>query len=141
MQAFPKKHRANKPKLIAECPEASLQAFADDYYDAMGIKNIRIPATVFNWINYKAPIWFKIFFNKMFGGYPDNLLLFPYGKYQLAVAIELKTQTADGQEVGKLHGKQKPNSKNENWIICRSPEQVIKAVDEIKQYIKETQYL
>jgi hypothetical protein len=132
MMSFPKKKWSQpkeSPTMKAEIPEESLQIFADEYYTIKRIRFIRIPDFFFRWMNVKAPIGVRKFFCGMFGGYPDNLLLLPIGKYMLAVPIELKTQDAKGRAVGKLHGKQKHNAEEQNWIIARNQEQIMEATE------------
>jgi hypothetical protein len=112
-------------------PESALQCFLDEYLELKKIRSIRIPDNVFRWVQVSAPLWFRIYFNKTFGGLPDKLLLFPDGKYMRAVPIELKTID------GKLHGKQKARARAENWIICRTVNEIVAAVDAALYLLKE----
>lgn len=83
-----------------------------------------------------APQRVQRWFFWLFGGFPDNLVLIPFGGYMLAVPLELKTQDAKGRAVGKLHGKQKINARNENWIIARSTDQIQEAIAIAETYAK-----
>jgi len=57
-------------------------------------------------------------------------LLLPLGKYMLAVSIELKTEDKKGRSVGSLHGKQKHNAEEQNWIIARNQQQIMDATEQ-----------
>jgi len=127
---------AVSPTMKSEIPEQSLQAFADEYLLWKGYRNIRIPDHFFRWIKMNAPQRVQRWFFWLFGGFPDNLVLIPFGGYMLAVPLELKTQDAKGRAVGKLHGKQKINARNENWIIARSTDQIQEAIAIAETYAK-----
>jgi hypothetical protein len=67
-----------------------------------------------------------------FGGRCDNLLFFPTGKgFSIAFHVELKTT------IGKLHGKQKGNLKEEEWIICRNQQDIIDTVEKAEKIVKK----
>ena len=104
----------------AEIPESAIQDFTDALLALKGLKNIRITDGFFRWIKMNAPSGVQKWFFWLFGGFPDNLVLIPIGRYLLGVPIELKTQDEKGRSVGQLHGKQKKNAIWENWIIARS---------------------
>jgi hypothetical protein len=114
----------------AEMPEDFLQVYADELLELKGLKSIRIPDNMWRWIAVNAPEGVKKWWRWLFGGWPDNLILIPIGKYMLAVPIELKTQDKKGRAVGALHGKQKINAKEQNWTIARSPEAFRDAVEQ-----------
>jgi hypothetical protein len=120
-----------------EMPEYYLQAFADDYIYWKKYKNIRIPDSFFRWIKMNAPARVQKWFFWLFGGFPDNLILIPMGKYMLAIPMELKTQDAQGRAVGALHGKQKHNARDEHWLIARSTDQIQNIVDDAEKAMKE----
>jgi hypothetical protein len=130
---FPKKKWGQPIKsktMHAEVPECSMQAFADQYLELRRIKNIRIPDRFFRWIKMNAPESIQKWFFGLFGGFPDNLILIPIGRYMIAIPIELKTQDTKSRAVGQLHGKQKHNALYEGWIIARSTRQFEDAVNE-----------
>jgi hypothetical protein len=106
----------------AEMPEASLQIYADELLEIKGLKSIRIPDGMWRWIAANAPEGVKKWWRWLFGGWPDNLILIPCGRYMLALPVELKTADKHGKAVGALHGKQRHNAEAENWTIARSPE-------------------
>ena len=112
-----------------EMPESALQTYADELLELKGLKSIRIPDGMWRWIAANAPEGVKKWWRWLFGGWPDNLILIPCGKYLLAVPIELKTQDKKGRAVGALHGKQKHNAEAEKWTIARSPEAFRGAVE------------
>jgi hypothetical protein len=124
MLKYPKPSRIKKCYKKSIAPESSLQSFADDYLAIKGIRSIRIPDGIFRYVQVNTSIGFRAWFNKTFAGLPDNLLLKPCGKYMRACAMELKTET------GVLHGKQKIAAKEEGWIIARTPEEIMKTIDE-----------
>lgn len=103
--------------------ESDLQKFVEDYLDYKGLKYIRIPDSFFRFVNYRLPIAHKIWFNGMFGGFPDVLVLLPAGEYPLALCLELKSAK------GRLHGKQIANAKRYNWKVARTPEEAMCAID------------
>jgi hypothetical protein len=132
MLMFPKKKHLQpevSKSMKAEIPEESLQIFADEYYQIKRIRYIRIPDGIFRWLKIKAPAGVQRWFFGMFGGYADNTLLIPIGKYLLAVPIELKTEDKKGRAVGALHGKQKNRAEEQNWIIARNQQQIIDATE------------
>ena len=101
----------------------------DDYLSVMRIDNWRITDRMWsglNWIGRSSPAaagvvmaWKKTFGGKM----PDNLLYRKYDdRFCLMMPIELKSAT------GRLHGKQVDAAKNDNWTICRTPEEAVAAV-------------
>ena len=131
--AFPKAKWKQQPvskTMKAEIPEASLQIFADEYYAIKRIRSIRIPDGIFRWVKMNASAGIQKWFFGMLGGMPDNLLLLPLGKYMLAVSIELKTEDKKGRSVGSLHGKQKHNAEEQNWIIARNQQQIMDATEQ-----------
>jgi hypothetical protein len=124
------------PTMKPEMAEEFLQSFADQYLFWKKYKNIRIPDSFFRWIKMNAPARVQKWFFWLFGGFPDNLILIPIGRYMLAVPLELKTQDAQGRAVGKLHGKQKHNARDEHWIIARSTDQIQVVVAAAEAYAK-----
>jgi hypothetical protein len=140
MMSFPKKswgQPIESPTMKAEIPEASLQVFADEYYQIKRIRYIRIPDGIFRWIAVHASEGVKKWFRYTFKAMPDNLLLLPLGKYMLAVPIELKTQDKKGRAVGKLHGEQKHRAEEENWIIARNQQQIMDATEQAERDAEE----
>ena len=136
MLSFPKKKHLQpevSKSMKAIIPEASLQIFADDYYQLKRIRYIRIPDGIFRWIAVNASEGIKKWFRWTFGGMPDNLLLLPLGKYLLAIPIELKTEDKKGRAVGTLHGKQKSRSEEQNWIIARNQQQIMDATEQAEK--------
>jgi hypothetical protein len=130
---YPKKKWSDPPKSdIPNVPEAALQTFMDDLLEYKHIRSIRIPDGIFRWVQVNASQGFRAWFNKVFAGFPDNLLLIPTGQgYMKAFPIELKTAT------GKLHGKQKTRAKEQGWKVCRSTTEIVVAVDEAERVAKE----
>lgn len=118
------------PTKRAVVPEKYLQSFADQYLALQRIRSIRVPDKLFNWINGFAPSWVKKLFNKAFGGLSDNTCLIRIAEsYSLALHLELKTEDTKGRRVGKLHGKQKPNARNQGWKIARNQNEIQAAID------------
>jgi len=101
-------------------PESILQQDADDLYKSLGIKTLRIPDWIREFVNDGFfPKWFKDFFNNIVSGWSDNTLLLKNGRY---ICIELKTE----------HGTQLPSQKTfekevgqDNYHICRSMDEVV----------------
>lgn len=142
--ALPKKKWLNPEKsktMKAECPEDKLQKFANEYLDTFRIKYFRISDDMWTGLKLVCTgkfIWLFKKFGDMFGGrLPDNLVYVPLGeKYWLVMPMEIKTQDKKGRAVGKLHGKQKNNAVNDNWVTVRSPEQIQEAC---KNLIKDSE--
>lgn len=127
------KRKWNEPKnsvsMVPTCPESTLQAFANEYLELRKVDYFRIEDSFFGWVKMKAPTGVQKWFCWMFGGRPDNTCSIPIGKYSLTLPLELKTEDKKGRKVGRLHGKQKTNSRRENWTIARSPEAIKKEID------------
>ena len=126
---FPKKKWVeNKPAGVKS--EASLQSFTDDYLAVLHIDNYRITDQMWAGLNMLGrtsaqAAGIVMAWKKTFGGkLPDNLLYRRYGEqFCLMMPLELKSAT------GKLHGKQKTEAKETGWTVCRTPEEVIAAVE------------
>ena len=130
--------------MVPECPEDKLQMFADSFLKLKKLRYIRIPDSFFKWIVGghirnrvyipNVPQKIKVWFLGMFGGYPDNTVIEPIGNgIALALLMELKTQDKKGRKVGSLHGKQKHHK--DEWVICRSPEQIQEAVKQFEKTV------
>lgn len=129
---YPKKkwiEPKNSVTKIPECPEDSLQVFANEYLKLQKIDYFRIEDSFFRWVKMRASVTVQKWFFGMFGGRPDNTCSIPIGPYSLTLNLELKTQDSKGRAVGKLHGKQKNRSRSQGWVIARSPEAIMKVVE------------
>jgi hypothetical protein len=134
MLKYPKPSRMKRRYKKASTPESALQTFADEYVAVKGIRCIRIPDGIFRYVNSPTnhiAAGFRLWFNKTFAAMPDCLLLKPFGRYLIALPMELKTTE------GALHGKQKTSAKEENWIICRTVNEIIQAVNEFEEFKNE----
>lgn len=137
---FPKRSWSEvplSPTGHADMPESALQTFADQYLELRRLKYIRIPDEFFRWIKMHAPARVQKWFFHVFGGFPDDLILISMGKYMLAVPMELKTQDEKGRAVGRLHGRQKRNARDENWIVARSTNQIQDAIAAAEEEAKK----
>jgi hypothetical protein len=116
-------------------PESALQQVLDELLIYKHIRCVRIPDGIFRWVKMNTPPKFQSWFFGMFAAWPDNLLLMPTGKgYLIGYPIELKRVS------GKLHGRQKNRSKEQDWIVCRSTTEIINEVNKAEtlvQSIKE----
>jgi hypothetical protein len=122
--------RKKKEYNSALVSESALQDQLNDLLDVYNIKYIRIPNGVWKWLQFNAPQGILKFFQKTFGGIPDNVCIVPISKdYNLCLNIELKTES------GKLHGKQKEWSKETAVKISRSTNESIECVNEFKKQI------
>ena len=132
MMSFPKKKWSEQKPVGIKMPEEALQVFVDDYLTNFRIVYFRIQDGFFRWIKMNAPMGIQKWFFGMFGGWPDNTLFLPIDdKYSLAVSLELKTAT------GKLHGKQKTNSKKIPWQIARTPEEAMVIIERAKKDVEK----
>ena len=126
--AIPKKkwkEPARSKTMKAEVPESALQKYADEILELKKYRSLRFPDGFLGWIKLKAPLHIKKIFFSIWGGRPDNTFMIPLGSgYYLAVPMELKTQDKKGRAVGRLHGKQINNARNEEWFIARSVDQI-----------------
>lgn len=118
---YPKK-KWSSPGPVGVSKESDLQKFADDYLAVQCLKYIRIPDGIFRWVQVNCAIGFKMWFNKTFAGMPDNTVFFPVGEYSIALHMELKSAK------GQLHGKQKTEAQTLPWKVCRTPEEVMAAI-------------
>lgn len=132
VMAYPKKKWSHINDSRAVLSEDSLQKFANEYLDLRKVDYFRIEDGFFRWVKMKASMHIQKWFFGMFGGRPDNTCIIPIGKYSLALNLELKSKT------GRLHGKQKTNSRNQPWHVCRSPEAVQEVVE---QFIRDAELL
>ena len=132
---FPKKKwsRPLKSKTMrAVVPEHCLQSFADGYLQIRKLWFFRIPDGFFGWMKIHAPENILKYFMSVFGGMPDDTVIIPIGGgIALTLLMELKTQDSKGRAVGQLHGRQKHHE--DDWVVCRSPEQIQKVVDEFEK--------
>jgi hypothetical protein len=116
-----KQRRSDKIALKGCDPEDVLQKAANNLYNDLGIKHIRIPQKIFEFINSSGvlPTWFKIMFGIAFGGMSDNVLLLKSGRF---ICIELKkeggTQQANQRNFSKEVGE-------DNYYLCRSIDEII----------------
>ena len=96
-----RKQRQRKAPVL-QITESQLQEQLNDVLNAYQIKYLRMPDSVWQWINKNAPVEVKTALSWAFGGMPDNVCLIPIdGKYSLSIGIELKVKGR------KKHGKQK----------------------------------
>ena len=125
-----------KAKIEGVAKEDDLQSFTDDYLDIRHLKNYRIPNKFFAWLNGYAPAWAKAAFNKVFAGFPDNLVLIRVSdKYCLCLNLELKSK------LGSLHGRQKANARDYSWQIARTHNEVETIVQEFVENASTIQRL
>lgn len=114
-------HRRKRKHPTFDITESQLQGQLNDLLDAYQIRYMRFPSPVWKWIRENAPVEVKTALSKAFGGMPDCQCLVPLdAQYSLAIGIELKVKGR------KKHGKQK------HWqsVVCRTPDESIKAVQE-----------
>jgi hypothetical protein len=124
------KEKRDKVKTTVTVPESALQQQMDDLLEAYQIKFIRIPDVIWAWLQCNASQGVLKFFQKTFGGIPDNVCIVPISKeYNLCLCAELKT------EIGKLHGKQKQFEKEVAVQVLRSTQQNIDAINAYKKQI------
>jgi hypothetical protein len=141
---FPKRKwsapkRGSKP----ECPEALLQKQAEEELQLRGIQYMRIDDGFWRWLHMAASQlsagrhlrWFRW----MFGGWPDLTCFIPIkGKpYSLCLHLELKTQDEKGRAVGRLHGRQKTQSRRLPWQVSRSSRQTDEILLEFIRFSEE----
>lgn len=129
---FPKKKwkEPQSPTRKAEAPESALQEFADGFLKRKKLRYLRFPDGFLAWMKLRAPIHIKKIFFDVWAGRPDNTFFIEIGNgYELAVPLELKTQDKKGRAVGRLHGKQKNNARDEKWFIARSTKQIVEVVE------------
>lgn len=125
----------------AAVPESVLQEYMDFQILANDLSTVRIPDWFWKFV--KGPMSEK--FPKMasaigglFGGRPDNLVLAHVGDgLYVGMNIELKTEDKKGRPVGKLHGKQVKNSKDEKWVVLRNEKEISKTIARIKEIADE----
>lgn len=131
MMKFRKKiwDRPDKSKtMISEVPECELQSDTEEFLDDLGLRYVHIPNFFFLFLEKHAKQSVYDWFVDLFGGRPDIVLEYPICEgIAMTLLMELKTQDKKGRLVGKLHGKQKHHV--DDWVICRSMEQVITTVD------------
>lgn len=123
MMAHPKKKWLQHKDANAVSSEDPLQKFTDEYLVIRKVDYFRIEDRFFRWVKMKASPTVQKWFFWMFGGRPDNTCMEPIGKYSLVLNLELKSKS------GQLHGRQKRNSRNQPWQVCRSPEAVQETVE------------
>src|SRR4030042_4657290 len=137
---FPKKRWSQpdeRKTMTAECPESLMQGAVDEYLALKRLKYYRIPDGFFRWIKMKAPAGIQKYFFSMFGGQPDNTIIFPLRDgLALALLLELKTQDSKGRAIGKLHGKQK--REGEEWKVCRSVDDGIAEIEKCETIAEGT---
>ena len=122
-------HKRKKPVPKVTITEDQLQGQCNDTLNAYRMRWLRIPDWIWAWLKQNAPIQIMKELSKRFGGMPDIIALEPVGDYNLALLLELKTET------GKLHGKQK------HWKgaqISRDPD---KTIETITQFLKDAEVL
>jgi hypothetical protein len=121
----------NRPKKVSvQVPENALQQQINDLLDAYQIKYIRIPDGIWKWLQFNAPHGVLKYFQRIFGGIPDNVCIVPISdKYNLSLCAEIKTTT------GKLHGKQKQWKNEVSVQILRSTTENLNSVMEYKKQI------
>ena len=125
-----------KPKPEGSETESPVQEFLNKYLALKGLKNFRIPDLLFasmKWALIKKVIYPHVYSGimKRLIGWPDNMVYAQLtDKYLIACPIECKSST------GKTHGKQKVMSKLLNYQIPRSPNEVVKIVEE---FIKDAE--
>ena len=126
---YPKKSWLATPEPDPGASEAALQEAVNDYLAGRSLRSIRIPDGVFRWVQFNAPARFRMWFNHVFGGLPDNLVLVPIPgtPYCLALCLELKT------EKGRLHGRQKSEARKNNWTVARSLDEAVSAVEQAER--------
>ena len=126
---FGRKARNTKKTIAAlQCTEEQIQKQCDDLLAALHIRYLRIPDWVWAWIKLNAPPQIVKALSDRFGGMPDNMCIRKFGKYNLLMALELKTKT------GQLHGKQKIWNKEINVQVSRTPEETIQNVNDFMSY-------
>ena len=82
--------------------EDEMQDQCNNILKVLGLKYIRIPDWVWNWLIHNAPVQVNNYMSEMFAGMPDVLVPIQVSeKYNLLLQLELKT------EAGKLSNKQK----------------------------------
>jgi hypothetical protein len=121
-------YRKKSPRARAIVPEASIQSAVDDYLAVINLRSVRIPDAIWRWIAAKAPTGVRMWFGRVFGGLPDNIVLIPLNeRYALALLLELKTTA------GQLHGKQKTESKRLPWRVARSVEEAVEIINQAER--------
>jgi hypothetical protein len=106
--------------------EEPMQMFADTYLESHRIPYIRIPDNMWGWIMRFAPQWVKNICSKHLAGWPDNMPVKPIAPgFGLVCFIENKSKT------GQLQGKQKKMSDEFGYIVCRTPEDFVEAMEKM----------
>lgn len=136
--AFPKRKWTDpQGSGLPECAESELQQYADELLAWKHYRFIRFPDGILRYIKLNTPDWFSAAFFKCFGGRPDNTVFIPLiDGYFLSFNLELKTQDKKGRAVGRLHGKQIGNAKDEGWFIARSPEAISAVIEKAEQFVE-----
>ncbi len=127
-------------KSVLHIPESSNQKFANEYLLLKKIQNIRVSDSVWNTLQFKAPI-VKMLLAKGdngiqstadpdhngLAGVADNTTFYPISdKFSLAMHLEHKSTT------GKLSGAaQKAKADVLPYTVTKTPEAIIEAVDEL----------
>lgn len=125
-------YKKRPKKVFIQVPEIALQQQINDLLDAYQIKYIRIPDGIWKWLQFNAPYGVLKYFQKTFGGIPDNVCIVPISdKYNLSLCSEIKTT------IGKLHGKQKQWNNDVSVQILRSTTENLNSVMEYKKQIEK----
>jgi hypothetical protein len=108
--------------------EASLQRFADDLLAVRQVPHIRVPDSFWRWTYTNIPARIRQWFFGLFGGLPDCTIFFPLdARYSLALMLELKRPGA------YLRPSQRVAARRVPWYVCRSPEEIMQALDRAQQ--------
>lgn len=132
--AFPKPQRKKRRKAVAECKESDLQIAADDYLQYKQIRFFRIPDNFWKWFHVNATQPILKWFRWAFGGMADNTCFIPISdKYSLCLHLELKTQDKKGNQVGKLHGRQKVEARELPWQIATNTNKIVEIINKFEK--------